>query len=82
MTWSWGKSPDRTFVVDMDPARALARGLARRSGEDRFEEMGLGFQERLRAAYLALAQEAPERVVVVNGDRDAEAVARDVRAAL
>lgn len=77
-----GQEPDRTFVIDMDPARALARGLARRSGEDRFEEMGLGFQMRLRRAYLDLAREAPGRVAVIDGDRPPEAVARDVRAAL
>ena len=77
-----GQEPDRTFVIDMDSGRALARGLARRSGEDRFEEMGLAFQVRLRRAYLDLAREAPGRVVVIDGDRPAEAVARDVRAAL
>ena len=33
--------PDRTFIIDMDPDAALARGLARKSGEDRFEDFGL-----------------------------------------
>ncbi|MEM9231106.1 MAG: dTMP kinase, partial [Pseudomonadota bacterium] len=31
-----GTEPDLTLIIDMDPDVALARGLARRSGEDRF----------------------------------------------
>ena len=46
--------PDLTFVIDMDPAEALRRGLARKSGEDRFEEMGEAFQHRLREGFQAL----------------------------
>lgn len=75
-----GREPDLTFVIDMDPAKALARGLARRSGEDRFEDMGGAFQERLRAGFLALAAEAPGRVRLIDGDRDADAVASDIAA--
>ena len=29
-----GREPDLTFIIDMDPAVALERGLARKSGED------------------------------------------------
>ena len=35
--------PDLTLVIDMDPDAALARGLARQSGEDRFEDFGAAF---------------------------------------
>jgi dTMP kinase len=47
-----GVEPDLTLILDMDPAIALDRGLARSSGEDRFEEFGLPFQEKLRAGFL------------------------------
>ncbi|WGH78397.1 dTMP kinase [Jannaschia ovalis] len=77
-----GREPDRTIVIDMDPAAALKRGLARGSGEDRFEEFGLGFQEKLRAGFLALARDFPERVRVVDGMADAEIVAARVAEAL
>lgn len=69
-----GVEPDLTIVIDIDPQEALRRGLARGSGEDRFEEMGLDFQRRLRAGYLALAESVPERVRVVDGDARPEAV--------
>lgn len=73
-----GHEPALTFIIDMDPEAALSRGLARRSGEDRFEELGAGFQVKLRAGFLALAQEFPDRCHVIDGNRPETEVARDV----
>ena len=67
-----GLEPDLTLVIDMDARAALSRGLARKSGEDRFEDFGAGFQEKLRAGFLALAQDFPDRVRVINGDQTPE----------
>jgi len=75
-----GVEPDLTFVIDMDARAALARGLARRSGEDRFEELGLGFQESLRAGFLALVREYPDRVQIIDGARAPDDIAQDVAA--
>lgn len=75
-----GKEPDLTFIIDMDPEVALRRGLARNSGEDRFEDFGLGFQETLRHGFLALARDFPERCIVIDGNRSVEAVASEVTA--
>lgn len=76
-----GLEPDLTFVIDLDPDLALARGLARKSGEDRFESLGAGFQHRLRDGYLALAREFPARVRIIPGDAAPEVVAAAVHAA-
>lgn len=73
-----GVEPDLTFIIDMDPGLALRRGLARRSGEDRFEEMGLTFQQTLRAGFLTLAQTFPQRCILIDGNRDAAAVSADI----
>ncbi len=73
-----GIEPDLTFLIDMDPEAALARGLARQSGEDRFETLGLAFQRDLRAGFLELAQSAPERIHVIDGTRDADSIAEDI----
>lgn len=75
-----GREPDLTFVIDMDPEAALSRGLARGSGETRFEELGAGFQSRLREGFLALAGEFPQRCHIVDGGRDADTVAAEVAA--
>ncbi|NSX56456.1 dTMP kinase [Parasulfitobacter algicola] len=73
-----GREPDLTFIVDMNPDIALTRGLARNSGEDRFEDMGLEFQRRLRTGFLALADEFSDRCVVIDGHRPIESVAADI----
>ncbi|UTH47190.1 dTMP kinase [Loktanella salsilacus] len=77
-----GREPDLTFIIDMDPAIALRRGLARSSGEDRFEDMGLSFQETLRHGFLTLARDNADRCVVIDGNRDPAAVASEIRAYL
>lgn len=75
-----GREPDQTFIIDMDPAAALARGLARNSGEDRFEDFGLGFQETLRHGFLRLAQAMPERCILIDGNRTVDQVATEIAA--
>ncbi len=75
-----GRDPDMTFIIDMDPAVALQRGLARRSGEDRFEDFGLPFQETLRHGFLALAHANPARCLLIDGNRDPAAIATEIAA--
>ncbi len=73
-----GREPDLTFIIDMDPETALTRGLARQSGEDRFEDLGLGFQQKLRAGFLALAQDFPARCHVIDGNRNMDVIADEI----
>jgi dTMP kinase len=75
-----GREPDLTFLIDMDPAQSLSRGLARNSGEDRFEDFGSEFQIKLRDGFLALAKEHPDRFQIVDGMRDEDSVAADIAA--
>ena len=76
-----GREPDRTFVIDLDPAVALARGLERGGPDLRFEAMGEDFQQKVRAGFLDLAA-AHDRIRVIDGTGGAEAVHARVRAAL
>ena len=73
-----GKDPDLTFIIDMDPSEALRRGLERDSGEHRFEEMGQGFQDRVREGFRALAGDNPDRCHLIDGNRGVNAIARDI----
>lgn len=75
-----GLEADLTLVIDMDADAALERGLARRSGEDRFEDFGADFQHRLRAGFLTLAQDFPSRVRVIDGDRAPDVIGAEVAA--
>lgn len=72
--------PRRTYLLDLTVERAFAR----RSGEDdrqwdRFETGKRDFHERLREAYLRLAAAEPDRILVIDGDREPETIARDIR---
>lgn len=77
-----GVEPDLTLLIDIDPAVSLARGNARGGAEDRFERLGLPFQERLRQGFLDLAARNPARVRVIDGAGTADEVARRIDAAL
>lgn len=77
---SCGRVPDRTLVLDLDPALGYARATA--AGADRMEVEGLAFQERVRAAYLRLASEEPARVRVVDAAGEKDAVTARLIAAL
>jgi len=70
--------PDLTFIIDMDPKRALARGLARGSGEDRFEELGEPFQTKLRQQFIELAHSEKKRCFLIDGNKDISVVAAEI----
>jgi len=76
------QEPDLTLVFDIEPEQGLERGLARHSGEDRFEDLGAEFQQKLRAGYLSLLDDFPERCVAINGKGSMDDVARIVYAAV
>ena len=76
------REPDLTILIDMDPKTALQRGLSRSSGEDRFEDMGLEFQQALRTGFLNLAKQEPARWRVIDGNRSIEDVWHNVQAAV
>ncbi|MDE0209085.1 MAG: dTMP kinase [Boseongicola sp.] len=73
-----GIDPDLTFIIDMDPAEALRRGLDRDSHEHRFEKMGRGFQDRVRTEFRTLASDNPDRCHLIDGHRDVDAIAHDI----
>ncbi|WP_151718105.1 dTMP kinase [Gemmobacter serpentinus] len=75
-----GVEPDLTILIDIDPELGLARAVARKGPEQRFEDMGLDLQRRMRAGFLDLAAATPARFRVIDGARDPQAVAADVLA--
>lgn len=69
-----GLEPDLTLLFDLDPETGLSRANARAGKELRFEDMGLAFQQKARAGFLALAARHPRfRVIDADGDPDAVA---------
>ena len=76
-----GLLPDRTILLDADPALADRRAGGR-GGRDRLERESDAFRAALREQFLALADAEPERIVVIDAARPVEAVTAAVRSAL
>src|SRR5438067_1811491 len=70
-----GLMPDLVFVLDMPAERAGAR-IQRAA--DRMEAQGLAYLEAVRQGFLVEARKQPEKIVVIDADRPAEAVHADV----
>jgi dTMP kinase len=75
-------APDRTFVLDIDPAAGLARSRGAHVGEDRFEKKAADFHARVRAEFLAIAAREPKRCVVLDASKSAADVLAAAKAAL
>ncbi len=74
-----GREPDMTLLIDMDPETGLSRAKGRQGTEERFEDFGPALQKQMRAGFLALADEFSDRFRVIDGNRDMDTVAQDVR---
>ncbi|WP_425085042.1 dTMP kinase [Ruegeria profundi] len=74
-----GREPDMTLLIDMDPETGLSRAKGRQGTEERFEDFGPALQKQMRAGFLALADEFSDRFRVIDGNRDMDNVAQDVR---
>ena len=78
-----GLRPDLTLIVDIDPETSLARARARNTSvesiETRIDEESMEFHRKVRDAYLALAGREPQRIRVVDGRRDVDTIAREIR---
>ncbi|MEX0320205.1 MAG: dTMP kinase [Ruegeria sp.] len=73
-----GREPDLTLLIDMDPDTGLSRAKGRQGTEERFEDFGPDLQHRMRAGFLALAEEFLDRFRIIDGNRDVDSVAADV----
>lgn len=75
-----GVEPDLTILIDIDAEIGHSRAVSRAGLEQRFEDMGIALQARMRDGFLALARTEP-RFAVIDGARTAETIAADVLAA-
>ena len=73
-----GYEPDLTLIIDVDPQESLARGLARGSGEDRFEDFGLHFQKKLRQGFLKLGNDFDKRCKIIDGTRSVDDISSEI----
>jgi dTMP kinase len=69
---SSGIMPDLTFLIDCPVEVGIARALKRNAsledpGQDRFEKEKMDFHTAVRKGYLLMAENEPDRFVVVDG---------------
>ena len=60
-------TPDVTFLLDVRAEAGLQRA-EKRGGAARFEKKGAAFHQTLRDGFLALANENPQRIVLIDGE--------------
>ena len=80
-------APDLTLVLDLPAEEGLRRAGKRISQpaaapEDRFENKGLEFHQRLRAAFKEIVQAEPSRCVLIDGSMSEDAIETEIWAAL
>ncbi|HSK48089.1 MAG TPA: dTMP kinase [Coriobacteriia bacterium] len=80
MAATGGLVPDRTLLLDLDPAEGVER--ATHGGADRLEGEDASFHRRVREGFLAIASQEPQRVRVVDASGPIDEVAGRVAAAL
>jgi dTMP kinase len=75
-----GLTPDLTLILDIPPKAGLARANARLgdAAPDRFESQELIMHERIRQAFLDIAEVEPDRCVVIDANQPEAVVAEDV----
>jgi len=66
--------PELTIVLDVPPEVGLARASSR-GAADRFEAEHVEYHRLLREAYRDLAEQEPDRFVVIDGTPSADAIA-------
>jgi dTMP kinase len=71
-----GVVPDLTLVLDLDPVVGMRRIRGR--ALDTFEKMDTAFHRRVREGYLEIARADKNRVVVLDADRDPDALHADI----
>lgn len=73
--------PDLTLLLDLSPQLGLARAHHRGSA-NRFEAESLAFMQRVRDCFLARAQAAPQRYVVIDAAQELPDVTAQILRAL
>jgi len=73
--------PDLTLLLDINVEQGLARA-GQRGELDRFENEKIEFFEKVRAAYLDLAQDNPERYVVIDAGKTLDKVQDEIKGAI
>ena len=74
-----GLIPDLTILLDIDVEAGLKRKTQNASEWNRLDAYDIDFHRRVRAGYLEMVRQEPERWVVVDASREWESVKEELR---
>jgi dTMP kinase len=74
--------PDLTIILDLPVKDGLHRAISRGGKEDRYEQMGQDFHNRLRGGFLEIANADKARCVIIDAARSIDAVRQSILLAL
>lgn len=82
-----GVTPHLTLLLDLSVEIGLGRARQRNAdncgiNEDRFEQESLDFHQRIRQAYLTLADRHPQRITTIDANGDSATVATRIITAI
>lgn len=69
-----GTVPDLTFFLDIDPEVGLERAGKRQEGLNRLDSETLDFHHKVRNGYKKIAEENPDRFIVVDAHKDVDTI--------
>ena len=79
--------PDMTFILDIDPETGLERAGRRMASEsldvehreDKYEQLDLEFHQKIRQAFLDIAERESKRCNVISADRPLDVLANEIK---
>ncbi|HQX01253.1 MAG TPA: dTMP kinase, partial [Anaerolineales bacterium] len=74
-----GLTPDLTILLDLDVEVGLRRKKQNESEWNRMDDHEVKFYERVRAGYLEMVKQEPQRWVVVNSDQKWDEVQTELK---
>ena len=63
-------TPGLTFILDIDPIIGLKRSKRKSNTETRYENMSLGFHNKIRKAFKAIARLNKKKFILINANQD------------
>ena len=63
-------TPGLTFVLDIDPIIGLKRSKRKSNTETRYENMSLGFHNKIRKAFRTIAKSNKKKFTLINANQD------------
>ena len=63
-------TPGLTFILDIDPMIGLKRSKRKSNTETRYENMSLGFHNKIRKAFKAIARLNKKKFILINANQD------------